>query len=87
MRAPEAVSTGLQRAPRAGTVSTFKIFPQKQHLHERRSGLPVRGYNISCGKSNSPAPPTGKLTTPRRKNRKIGHENEILKANERLQKV
>jgi hypothetical protein len=24
----------------------------------------------------------GKLTTPRRKNRKIWHENEILKANE-----
>jgi hypothetical protein len=29
----------------------------------------------------------GKLTMPRRKNRKILHENEILKANERLHKV
>jgi hypothetical protein len=29
----------------------------------------------------------GKLTTPRRENRKIRHENVILKANERLQEV
>jgi hypothetical protein len=29
----------------------------------------------------------GKFTTPRRENQKIRHENEILKANERLYKV
>jgi hypothetical protein len=29
----------------------------------------------------------GKLTTPSRENRKIRHENEIFKANERLRKV
>jgi hypothetical protein len=29
----------------------------------------------------------GKLTTERRENRKIRHENEILKANERLHRV
>jgi hypothetical protein len=29
----------------------------------------------------------GKLTTPRLENRKIRHEKEILKANERLHKV
>jgi hypothetical protein len=29
----------------------------------------------------------GKLTKPRPENRKIRHENEILKANERLHKV
>jgi hypothetical protein len=37
MRAPEALSTGLQRAPDWGSV--FKNFPPKQHLHERRSEL------------------------------------------------
>jgi hypothetical protein len=37
-------------------VFIFNIFPPKQHLHERRIELPVRGYNRSCGKSNSPAP-------------------------------
>jgi hypothetical protein len=79
-RALDTLSAGLQRAPpRTGTVSILTIFPPKQHLHERRSGLPVRGYNRSCGKSNSPAP-QGKLSTSRR-------ENEILKANERLNKV
>jgi hypothetical protein len=31
--------------------------------------------------------PQGKLTTPRRANRNIRHENEILKANERFHKM
>jgi hypothetical protein len=54
VRAPETPSTGLQRAP------DFKNFPPKQYLHESRSGIPVRGYNRSCGKSNNPAPLTRK---------------------------
>jgi hypothetical protein len=66
MRAPEALSNGagLQRAPDWDSVH-LKNFPPKQHLHERRSGLPERCYNWSCGKSNSPTA----LTKPRRENR------------------
>jgi hypothetical protein len=52
MRAPEALSTGPQRAPDWDSVH-LKNFPPKQHLHEHRNGLPVRGYIRSCGKSNS----------------------------------
>jgi hypothetical protein len=81
MRALETLSTGLQRAP-DWTVSIFKIFLPKQHLHESRSGLLVRGYNSSCRKSQAQLDSQGKLTTPRRENRKIQHENEILKTNE-----
>jgi hypothetical protein len=69
-------------------VSIFKIFPLKQHLHERRSGLPVRGYTTGAAESLiAQLHPQGKLTTPRRENQKIWHENEILKANEWLHKV
>jgi hypothetical protein len=83
MSAPEALSTGLQRAPYWGS------FPPKQHMHERRSGLPVRGYNRSCAAESLIAKlhSHGKLTTPRRQNREIRLENEILKENERLHKV
>jgi hypothetical protein len=44
--------------PRTGSVTSFKIFPPKQHLHRRFLGLPLRGYDSSCGNSNSPAPLT-----------------------------
>jgi hypothetical protein len=44
--------------PRTGSVTSFKIFPPKQHLHGRCFGLPVRGYDSSCGNSNSPSPLT-----------------------------
>jgi hypothetical protein len=46
--APYFLTTGLQRAP-DWTASIFNIIPSKQHLYERRLGLPVRGYNSSCG--------------------------------------
>jgi hypothetical protein len=73
-----------KQEPRSGTGSSFKIFPPKQHLHESFRLLPVRGYDTSCGKSKSPAPLTvyGNLTTPRHENRKIRHENKLLKAKE-----
>jgi hypothetical protein len=45
------------------------------------------GYKRSCGKSNSPAPLTGKFTTPRRENRKIRHEIKILKASKQAPHV
>jgi hypothetical protein len=117
---------------------SFKIFPPNEHLHERSSGLPARGNDRSCGKSNlfiskssvwdsvlknsflqfkkhreteifkifylhkkrnrkrkkrtqyqyhtqrksiiAQLHLQGKLTTPRRENQKIRHENVILKA-------
>jgi hypothetical protein len=65
------------KEPRTGTVSIFKIIPPKQHLHERRSG-PLQ-YGATTGDQLHSQ---GKLTTPGRENRKIRHENKILKANE-----
>jgi hypothetical protein len=81
MRAPEALSMG-QKEPRIGTVSSFKNFPPKQHLHERRSGLLGAAERLIDQLHSQ-----GKLTRPRRENRKIRHKNEISKANERLHKV
>jgi hypothetical protein len=58
MIAPDTLPPGLQRAW-LGQFPIFNIILFKQHLHERRLGIPVRGYNSSCGKSNIPAPLTG----------------------------
>jgi hypothetical protein len=44
------------KEPRTGSVTSFNVIPSKQHLHGRCLGLPVRGYDSSCGNSNSPAP-------------------------------
>jgi hypothetical protein len=44
--------------PRTGSVTSFNVIPPKQLLHGRCLGLPVRGYDSSCGNSNSPAPLT-----------------------------
>jgi hypothetical protein len=63
-------------------VSIFKNFPPKQYLHERRSGLSVAAESLIAQLHSQ-----GKLITPGRENRKIWHENEILKANERLHNV
>jgi hypothetical protein len=52
-------------------------------LHERRSGLPQYGATTLAAESViAQLDSQGKLTTPRRENRKIRHENEISKANE-----
>jgi hypothetical protein len=75
MRAPETLSTGLQRArPRTGTVSIFKIFPPNQHLHERKRGLPVRGAAESI---IAQLDSQGKRTMPRCKNKKIGSKTKF----------
>jgi hypothetical protein len=76
IRAPDS-RTGLQELLGLGQFPILKVVLPKQHLHEPR-GIPERDYNRSCGKSNSPAPLTA---TPKRENRKIQHEKEILKAN------
>jgi hypothetical protein len=68
-------------------VSIFKKFPPKQHLHERRSGLPVQGKTGAAESLIAQLHSQGKLTAPKCKNRKIRHENEILKAKKRLHTV
>jgi hypothetical protein len=35
--------------PRTGSVTSFNVIPPQQHLHGRCLGLPVRGYDSSCG--------------------------------------
>jgi hypothetical protein len=47
-----------RKEPRTGSVTSFNVIPPKQHLHRRCLGLPLRGYDSSCGNSNSPAPLT-----------------------------
>jgi hypothetical protein len=42
--------------PRTGSVTSFNVIPPKQLLHGHSLGLPVRGYDSSCGNFNSPAP-------------------------------
>jgi hypothetical protein len=42
-----------------GCKKSINVILPKQHLHGRCLGLPVRGYDSSCGNSNSPAPFTG----------------------------
>jgi hypothetical protein len=43
MRAPETLSMGLQKAPDRGCFR-LQTLSAIQHMHERRSGLPVPGY-------------------------------------------
>jgi hypothetical protein len=57
----------------------LQIFSTK-NFQELFSGLLVQSYHRSCGKS-AKLYSHGKVTTPRRENRKILHENIILKAN------
>jgi hypothetical protein len=61
---------------RTGTVSIFKNFPPKQHLHEPRVVTEAAESQIAQTNSQST------LDTPRREYRKIQRENEILKAKE-----
>jgi hypothetical protein len=37
--------------PRTGSVTSFNVIPPKQLLHGRCLGLPVRGFDSSCGNS------------------------------------
>jgi hypothetical protein len=46
------------KEPRTGSVTSFNVIPPIQHLHGCCLGLSVRGYDSSCGNSNSPAPLT-----------------------------
>jgi hypothetical protein len=46
------------KEPRTGSVTSFNVIPPKQDLHGHCLGLPVRGYDSSCGNSDSPAPLT-----------------------------
>jgi hypothetical protein len=72
-----------RRAPDNDPVSIFNLIPPNQHLHERRIGLLVRGYMTEAAESLiAQLHSHNKLTTPRRENLKIRHENESLKANE-----
>jgi hypothetical protein len=41
------------KEPRTGSVTSFNVIPPKQHLHGYCLGLPVRGYDSSCGNSNT----------------------------------
>jgi hypothetical protein len=41
--------------PRTRTVSISNVIPPNQHLHDHRNGLLIRGYDRSCGKSDSPS--------------------------------
>jgi hypothetical protein len=83
MRAPDPLSQGLKRAPDWDCIN-LQNFSVKKHLHERRTGLPVRDYNSSCGKSSLIAQlhSQGQLTTPRHENQKIRPEIKMFKANE-----
>jgi hypothetical protein len=72
--------SGAAGAPDYRTLSIFNIFHPKQHLHESRSGILVRGYELR--QKLHKVQLQGKLTTPRRENRKILYEIETLKANE-----
>jgi hypothetical protein len=76
-RAPDS-----SEEPRTGSVTSFNVIPPKQHLHGRCLGLPLRGYDSSCGNSNSQLHSQDKLTTALHKNQKIRYENELLKAKE-----
>jgi hypothetical protein len=87
MRAPDSSNNskygaGLQE-PQTGAVSIFKMFPPKPHLHEPRVVGSQYGAITGAAESLIAQPHSqSKLTTPRGKNRKIRHKNEILKANE-----
>jgi hypothetical protein len=70
------------KEPRTGSVTNFNVIPPIQHLHGRCLGLPLRGYDSSCGYSNSHLHSQSKLTTAWHENRKIRYENELLKAKE-----
>jgi hypothetical protein len=70
------------KEPRTGSVTSFNVILPLQHLHGRCLGLPVRGYDSSCGSSNSPAPLTEKAHYGLTRNQKIRYENELLKAQE-----
>jgi hypothetical protein len=81
MKAPEALSTGLQRAP------VWDLFRQNNICI---SAVVGSQYGATIGAAESliaQLHSQGKLTTPRLENQKIRHENEILKANERLHKA
>jgi hypothetical protein len=71
-----------RKEPLTGTVSILKNFLPNQHLHERRSGFLYGPITVAAESLIAQLDPQGKFTTPRRENRKIRHENEILQANE-----
>jgi hypothetical protein len=83
MRAPETPSTGLQRAPDWDSVHLQK-FPAKTTFAWEPLWTPsIRGATKVAAESlKAQLHSQGKLTMPSRENRKIGHEIEILKANE-----
>jgi hypothetical protein len=60
------------KEPWTGSVTSFNVIPPKQDLHGRCLGLPVQGYDSSCGNSYSPAPLTEYLLQPDMK-----YENEL----------
>jgi hypothetical protein len=69
-------------APRTGSVTSFKTFPQKQHLHGRCLGLPVRAMTVAAEILIAQLHSQSKLTTAWHENRKIPYENKLLKAKE-----
>jgi hypothetical protein len=71
-RAQYILTTGLQRAP---DWNCFHL-PPKQHLHEHRLELPVRGPEAAESLIDQ-LHSQSKHTTPRHKNRKIQHENAV----------
>jgi hypothetical protein len=80
VRAPNIRKNSKYEASGLGQF-TFKNFPLKQHLHEPISGIPVWGYNRSCGKSNVPARLTLYNSYPRCEDLKFATKMQFEKAN------
>jgi hypothetical protein len=86
MRASEVLIRG-RKEPRTGTVSIFNIFPKNNICMSAVLGSQYGATARSTESLIAQLHSQRKFTTPRRENRKIRHENAVLKANERLHKV
>jgi hypothetical protein len=87
MRAPESSKYGAAKSPGLGQCPSSKYFRQNNICLSAVMGSQYGATTGAAGSPISQLHSQGKLTTPRRENRKIRHENKILKANERLHKV
>jgi hypothetical protein len=81
MRAPKT-QYGAAKSPGLGQVLSSKIFRQTSICMSAVVGSQYGAITVAAASLIAQLDSQGKLTTPRRENRKIRHENEIFETDE-----
>jgi hypothetical protein len=82
MRAPDTLTPGLQKSPGLGQFPSSILFRQCNICMSAVLSSQYGATTVAAESLRAQLHSQGKLSTPRRKNRKIRHEIELLNAKE-----